>query len=189
MKVLTKVKNVYWWIRHRTFDKYHIVHTGLEPGYYDKDTQMFHAMFQLLVDYVEDECAQGDDIGNEMQNKPIIKSRRDAGLSYLQYQSDWMKEELVEYTREKDHFREIITIYRWWTEDRPRRCDPWELFVPRPFEDMFTKDNNLGVYRYSPPDIKKNFKHIDPIEVEDEYEEEDTEMACRLVKIRAALWT
>lgn len=49
------IKDAYWWIRHRTFDKYHVINTGLKPGYYDVDTLMFHSCFSLLVRYVEEE--------------------------------------------------------------------------------------------------------------------------------------
>lgn len=53
------VKNAHWNLHHR-FDprhRYNIVRTGLKPGYYDSDTRMIHACFQLLVDFVEKECA------------------------------------------------------------------------------------------------------------------------------------
>lgn len=53
--IKSPIKDTYWWIIHRTFDKYHIVNTGLKPGYYDVDTLMFHSCFSLLVRYVEEE--------------------------------------------------------------------------------------------------------------------------------------
>jgi hypothetical protein len=53
--LVNRVKDTYYWVRHRTVDKYHVVRTGLEPGYYDKDTQMIHACFNLLVEFVDRE--------------------------------------------------------------------------------------------------------------------------------------
>lgn len=50
-----RLDNLKWWFLHRTVDKYHVVDTGLEPGYYDVPERMLHACFQLLVDYVEKE--------------------------------------------------------------------------------------------------------------------------------------
>jgi hypothetical protein len=46
------------WIRYRAFDRYHIIKTTLKPGYYDMDTRLIHAMFDMLVDFVEVEKAR-----------------------------------------------------------------------------------------------------------------------------------
>jgi len=53
--VLKNIDRVYWWIRYRTFSRYHIVNTGLSPRYYDVDELMFHACFSLLGRFVEGE--------------------------------------------------------------------------------------------------------------------------------------
>lgn len=49
------IDSVYYWIRWRTFDRYHIVKTDLDPGYYDVDEIMFRACFALLGRFVEEE--------------------------------------------------------------------------------------------------------------------------------------
>lgn len=41
--IKSPIKDFYWWVIHRTFDKYHVINTGLKPGYYDVDTLMFHS--------------------------------------------------------------------------------------------------------------------------------------------------
>ena len=46
-----------YWIRYRIFDRYHIINTGLKPDYYDFDTRCLHAMFSMLVEYVETQLA------------------------------------------------------------------------------------------------------------------------------------
>lgn len=53
--ILYKLHNIYWWVRHRTIEKYHIIDTGLPPGYNDKPEIMLSVNFNLLVDYVEKE--------------------------------------------------------------------------------------------------------------------------------------
>jgi hypothetical protein len=48
-------RNLKWKILHRFHPKhrYHVVDTGLEPGYYDPCTQIFASNFQLLCDFVD----------------------------------------------------------------------------------------------------------------------------------------
>lgn len=55
------VSNGFWWVRHRIDPRhrYHIVRTGLKPGYHDKDDLMLHACFSLLARFVERECPPG----------------------------------------------------------------------------------------------------------------------------------
>jgi hypothetical protein len=50
---LQKIDSIYYWIRYRTFDKYHVVKTDLKPGYCDIDERMFRACFALLGQFVE----------------------------------------------------------------------------------------------------------------------------------------
>jgi hypothetical protein len=44
-----------WWVRHRTVNRYHIIETGLKPGWWDTDTRLLHAAFTLLENFVESE--------------------------------------------------------------------------------------------------------------------------------------
>ena len=48
------MKDVYWWIVHRTFRKHHLLHLKfLRPGFYHPDTRMIHAMFTILSNFME----------------------------------------------------------------------------------------------------------------------------------------
>jgi hypothetical protein len=49
---------LYYWFKNRFVTRYHIVNTGLKPGYYDIDEIMFHACFVLLGSFVEDELGK-----------------------------------------------------------------------------------------------------------------------------------
>jgi hypothetical protein len=51
----------YWWIRHRTIDKYHIIKLDLKPGYYDCDVRIFAALETLFLDYYKHEFRSMDD--------------------------------------------------------------------------------------------------------------------------------
>jgi len=46
-----------YWISHRTYDKYHVVRTGLPVGYSDVVEKMLHTNFTMLVDFIEVEKA------------------------------------------------------------------------------------------------------------------------------------
>lgn len=51
------LKNIKYWFMYRFHPKhqYHIVKTGLKPGYYDIDIRMERAMISLLIEFVEQE--------------------------------------------------------------------------------------------------------------------------------------
>ena len=44
-----------WWLLHRFHPKYryHIINTGLKPGYYDEDQLILNACFAMLERYIE----------------------------------------------------------------------------------------------------------------------------------------
>ncbi len=192
-RVRRKFRDLYWWVRHRTFDKYHVVDTGLEPGYYDKDMLMFHAMFQLLVDFVEEECADMHRLYCRHVKFPPSKDNGKAGLEYLKMHSKDMKEMREEdnlpYNFLDDPYLEIITLYRWWTEDRPRRYEAYDIYEDLGNIGRLFQETEHGTFQYVEPKKKEGFEDVKLWEVEDYYSEEDTEMACRLVRIRNAMWT
>lgn len=49
---------IYWWFQHRfnPRHRYHIVYTGLKPGYYDTDTRLLYSNFNLVCNYFEREA-------------------------------------------------------------------------------------------------------------------------------------
>lgn len=49
-------KDLIWWVRYRTTNRFHVLKIGsLKPGWWDADTRILHASFALLEDYVERE--------------------------------------------------------------------------------------------------------------------------------------
>jgi hypothetical protein len=94
--LLYRVKNAMRWVRYRTFDRYHIVHTGLKPGYYDVDTRMLHAVMHLVGEFVA-ECEGPEGLAR------------------------WVAK--VEDTEQARVHGEILEIHRWWTETVPNRDD------------------------------------------------------------------
>jgi len=199
-KIRSPINRARNWVRFRTWDRYHIVDTGLEPNYYDPDHRMLHANFQILVDYVEIELAamnlamgDGDDLLENMSTnwklnkfrKLFRKFRRNSerlpeeGLKHL----DW---EIVECKHsnpsQSESAKEKKYLYLWWTVWRNEREDPLSSPLIWDQDDMTTdlsailKGKNRSQYRLS--DRMETF-----------YLNEDNEMLMRLVKIRNSLWT
>ncbi len=52
-----RIARVNDWIRYRTYNRYHVVKTGMEPGYVDVTERMLHVNFNMLKDFVEIEKA------------------------------------------------------------------------------------------------------------------------------------
>lgn len=52
-----KTRDLKWWILYRFHPKhrYHLIHTGLKPNYYDTDILMEATIIRLFLDYIEHE--------------------------------------------------------------------------------------------------------------------------------------
>ena len=58
--VLKNIDTVYYWVKNRFFTRYHVVHTGMQPGYRDADEVIFRACFAVLGKFVEKELSPVD---------------------------------------------------------------------------------------------------------------------------------
>jgi hypothetical protein len=99
---LSRIEETKYWFLHRFHPdhRYHIVRTGLQPGFHEVDVRMLHAVMQLVTEYVE---GQG-------------------GVKAL---AEWLKEaEELEEQGLATILTEILAIHRWWTEDFPARTNP-----------------------------------------------------------------
>lgn len=54
--IVKPLRDVKWWFLHRLHPsyRYHVIRTSLEPGYYDPDTRIINAMFDLLVEFIDE---------------------------------------------------------------------------------------------------------------------------------------
>jgi hypothetical protein len=192
-------------IRVRLFDRYHVIRTGLKPGYQDADSRMLHGMFNLLVDFVEVELAWMHVVFDEDERRnrkhpwwslgwTRFKAFRDprAGLDHLRWEMTLGRESLPMHERnpgQAARAREIWEIYHWWKFIRPRRPDPndisgWSDYCEsKSMREMFGNDQ-------TPEDLKISAEIIARSnEIEQAYDTEDEEMLIRLVKLRKSLWT
>lgn len=185
-------RSIFDWCKYRTIHKYHIIDTKLEPGYHDSDTLLMHAMFSILVDFVEIEKAWMYLICHTDRKKTLswfdrkfreFRSPQD-GLAYL----NWEITDTDDY--QSISAQEILDLYIWWTVTRPQRIDAYVLAGYDDtfnMSDLFTNGVLSPTYTERTRKLKPVFKKVRKIE--EQYEKEDEKMLCRLVKIRRGLWT
>lgn len=195
-------------IRVRVFDRYHVIHTGLEPGYADCDTRMLHGMFNLLVDFVEVEQAwmhvAFDEAAQKKYSHPWwslgwtrFRAFRDpeAGLAYLRWEMTLDDPALKEHERSPSQAqtaREVWELYHWWKEVRPNRPDPHDASGWSEYCDARRAIGRSPLdFRYvDEEDQQRRRTALDRThEIEQAYDREDDEMLMRLIKIRKSLWT
>ena len=214
-----KIENFYWdlsrpfrnalyWIQHRTWDKYHVLQTGLRPGYQDADVRMLHANFSLLVDHVEIELAWLYRFCFKTKENPLKVSfwkrkfggfrNAEWGLTYLKDviqekpEDKTIKSEVFVWEKENDKCQKIIDLYTWWTVDRPARKDPYDE-VNRLIQEHKEKTGeychtiHILTNKKIPPKISKAYKKAHK-ETDRRYEE-DTQKLVELIKLRGSLWT
>lgn len=152
---------------------------SLEPNYWDKDTLLLHGMMQLVVDFVEVECASCYGFyykeSMSLQEKLIymlpwylrndnwFRSRK-RGELYLKYQASLNDPNLDEHERtpwQAKSAQEVLDVYLWWKDIRPNRMD--------------LDDATISIEDF--------------IKIERQYYEEDGMMLKRIVDVRGYLWT
>jgi hypothetical protein len=175
------------YVRNRFIDKTHYLKTDLKPGeYYDLDTRLLHGIMNELVNYVEVELAHVYRC-NDYQKYKLKHGRcPQAGLDYLAWacslvydESYGMQPDDKDYgkpTEQALNAYKIRKIYNWWKNERPNRINPYA------YKEI--DENN-------PVDTKKNKKKciIQAHKIEEKYNNEDTEMLIKLIKLRDSLWT
>lgn len=204
LPMIWKYEAIDQWIRHRTYDKYHIVKTGLKPGYYDIDTLMLHSNFNMLKDFVEveqaihtywwsDECKNASWFEKHM---PFYRTfypfrRPELGIKHLEWAATLDDPSLPVHERcdsQAVFARETLSLYRWWVNERPAREK--EKYVEYNdqglgslgcFDDDFDREAD---------DYKDHVKSMTSRQnKEEEWQQEDDDMLVRLVKVRRGLWT
>jgi hypothetical protein len=199
-----KYEAINQWIRYRTYDRYHILDTGLEPGYYDIGRQMLHVNFNMLKDFVEVEQAlHAYWWSDEGKNKSWCEThmpfyhiiypfrRPDYGIKHFEWAATLDDPSLLPHERSEHQAiqaREILVLYKWWVYERPARA-----------KEEYTKYNDQGLgslgcfdddFDKEASDYKAHRESMAArAKQEDDWEQEDENMLIRLIKVRKGLWT
>lgn len=207
--IMAPYHNTRQWIRHNFFDKYHVINTGLKPGYYDSDTRMLNGMFALLVDFVEVEKAWIHVVFDKEARTTFtypwyslgwlrFKSFRNpaAGIAHLAWEMSLDDPNLDEYSQSPSQAasaREQLALYDWWTNIRPNRIDPYDASGWTDYCERSRAENGkyyLWEDERSPEDTAISQASLNKLhEIEQAYEAEDEEMLIRLIRVRRHLWT
>lgn len=172
----------YWFLYRFSKDhQYHIVRTGLEPGYYDVDTIMLNACMTLLCRYVEDEQGGVDKLAiwaEELQG-PVVGHEPYEGATKQQGEKD----------------SEAVAIYRWWKLERPvnQRCRGELLHILYGGKSRIsfqpTDHPKLSEMVVAPFEGNEVALHEQFRKLERKIDEDEEQMLIRLMAIRRGLWT
>jgi hypothetical protein len=200
-----------YWIRYRIFDRQHVIKTGLKPNYYDFDTRCIHGMFNMLIEFVENDIAWHSAIFYEhkMEKYPWYSKglfrfksvpKPEFGVAHLKWESTLDSASLPitersDYQAEKA--RELLDLYHWWKYIRPQRIDPmilsgWSALVDEreALGDGLSGLNYLSNRNKTPEQKKREREAIDRTnKIEAAYDDEDTQQLIRLIKLRKSMWT
>lgn len=208
MYPLNKLYSVKYYIVNRWIDQSHalVAHPKhVKPGQYmDFSERILYCLFDELVDFVEIEKAHMNFRWNKTEKKKWWQTGKwrtrtyrniEAGLDYLRWESeltneDYMKEnEQLKLTSQALVAREIVELYHWWTEIYPNRPDPYEKSGWSAFcDEMRSKKMNFN--DRDEETKKKSHSLLDELRnIEEQYQEEETKMLERLIRIRNHLWS
>lgn len=204
LPIKRKLVSMNRWVGYRTYDRYHVLKTGLPPGYYSVSTQMLNVNFNLLKDFVEVETAWHQYSWSEEIKRASWAERYlpfyyffmgfrrpDMGIKHLAWASTLDDPALPPHER-CDHqaraARETLELYNWWTVTRPNRKD---IQIP------LYSDQGLGAmssldkaFNKNATDYKAHKKAMArQVKQEEDWVKEDNKMLMRLMKIRDTLWT
>jgi hypothetical protein len=210
--------NIPYWIRTHTYNRYHIINVkqpknspyqySYNWGWIDRCHVLPFAMFNILCDFVENEfMPQYWWEWNEKKQKSerVKKSERKSWKDLLKDKEKELNKEDFKLcdgsfdennyemtVHERKYDLELLTIYKWWKEDRFELCkkendslDEWMNYKDRLIE------KNGGCWQDWSDEEKKHDRELMDrhLEAENNRLNQEEDMLIRIVKIRHGLWT
>lgn len=176
-------------IAFRTTKRYNVLKIrDLPANYWDKDTILLYAVMQLVVDFVEIECAFMELDAPYTLRQTInlwlpwflrsdeVYRNRELGLKHLEMLERFYGDKA---NGPSDIPKVIRDVYLWWKDVRPNRPDPGDA---------------SGLNKYMKQTQKKDDKKVERLilaadKVEAQYEREDTAMLKKIIDVRNFMWT
>lgn len=191
----------------------------IKPGAYSElGSQIIPCLFNGLVDFVEINLAwihlafQDEEV-RAKYNLPWWRKRwwtrwfmrwrsAEAGLAHLDWASTLTFQEdsgvdpthklYGQLTPQAIAAKEMKELYIWWTVDRPKRQDPHDASGWGALCDARHREQpDMLMFEDKTPE--QELETVSTLaklqDIEERYEEEDTRMLIRLIKIRQSLWT
>ena len=214
-----RLNDVRYYINNRWVTRTHCLTAhprDIKPGVWsDVGSRFLPCLFNELVNFVEVEQAWHHVRWNDeekMKFQPTwlrtgwLRWRNwrspEAGLAHLKWAANLKFDAHMGISTSDPEFgtptqqaiaaKEIIVLYKWWTEKRPNRPDPYEVSGWNKFyvndrskddEDFFSDEQT----EHEKLDSRKALNIAN--QIEKSYAKEDEEMMIRLIRIRESLWT
>lgn len=191
---------------HRTIYSHATLHIPtLNRGqWYDTDTKMFEAMFTLLCEYVENECAHMELMDTKKYSRwTRLRHRwlprqfrkalsRELGLANL----DWMASVEDAPQHQVDMSQMTKNLYLWYNDEYPLMQDPYETVIDpqfifidednNPTNDFVTSTSTRQMHRFH-PDYRDM---LDTLHAMEEAQHKTIDMKLEdLLAVRRSLWT
>lgn len=203
-----RLRRITEWFVYRFIDKYHVLDTGLKPGYHSIDEQILHVNFNLLKDFVEIEvgwkylCFHPEEDPNRenffyrhfrmVRRWKNVNSRwTEFGIKHFKWETTLDDPSLPPHEQSIEQAqtaREVLALYNWWTVQRPSRKNV--EITQYDHQGLGTLAILDATFNRTAADYIKHKEDMDrQAELEKEWDEEDTEMLVRLMKIRRSLWS
>lgn len=185
--------------------KSHIIPTGLERGrYHEVHSRLLHGNFQVLVDFVELECASYHARMSETQVKDpfwhhywFLRFKKwrnqDMGITYLYWcmTLDW-PDEKDRHPPQAEQAREVFELYKWWKYDRDKRPDPFEEYnkFSELMDQKYGKDSWFFGEGLTADELKEQSRCFAVAhQIEEDQAKEDDENLHRLINVSRGMWT
>jgi hypothetical protein len=215
---MDKIHSIRYYINNRWITRSHALtaHPRDIPRgeWRDVGNRFLPCLFNELVDFVEVEQAWHNVLWDKEKLKefgpPWYRKwfglrgwrSRESGLDYLNWAGelrigeDWGVDpddkDYGQLTPQAKNAREIKELYLWWTEVYPNRPDPYDASGwTAVCEEVRIANGSSWSLTPKDPKLKKKQDRAHKLlhKLEKQYEEEDTAMMIRLIKVRNSLWT
>lgn len=206
------LRDIYWSVVHRTTKRFNVVHLRtLKPGYYDPDTQILHAVMNLVTDHVEISLSVSVLYRSESEvnfkewlwltlpelfsSSEWIRSRS-RGLEYLSWEKklDCLSLPLPERCpTQAQAARTLEEVYLWWKDTRPNRKSAeevveWDKFIER--RKLWGGTGGYFNIGHIPQHLLDEEQDVmnRAIQIEQDYIDEDKKMLKKIVDILPHIW-
>lgn len=217
-----RINDVRYYLNNRFVGRTHALTAhprDIKPGKWcDVGNRFLPCMFNELVNFVEVEkawmmVAWADEETRAKYKLPTWRKHwwlrwfmewrcPQAGLDHLDWEislkqgeSFQLEEGHPDYdkpTHQAERAMELKALYLWWTQERPKRVDPYDASGWTEICENRRKDYPDELLPEETTDAEKaeTRRSLDALHsLEEQYETEDEEMMIRLIKARQSLWT
>lgn len=199
-----RINDVRYWFNNRFVYQTHVLSTGLAKGeWHEFDTRMLHGLFNGLVDFVEVEKAlRNIRWDTDYKNKYAPWYVRHWFFRWVEWRSpqsginhlEWEVSLGEESPHQSAKAKEVLELYYWWKK-RPERDAMKESGLVALLSEYDKKYGKWHSWMVRTPVLseaeKAEYERRSDLsnDLEQKWEDEDTEMLIRLVRLRSSVWT